>query len=169
MIVSITHLIRRCGHDPIDSRHGGSTRDLPAHAGRGPGRGGADATLLPAELLADDVVVETPFAPPGMRRHEGREAWLAYYRTSGAGLLVRFERFRELATYQTGDPEVIVVEYELTGTVTSTGLRASVTCIAVLRVHDGLITHWREYQDIPAITAALTALPDTGDAVEPAG
>lgn len=122
-------------------------------------RDGASATLLPDELLADDLVVETPFAPPGMRRYEGREAWLSYYRTSGAGLLVRFEQFRELATYQTDDPEVIVVEYELTGTVTTTGVRSSVTGIAVLRVRDGLIKYWREYQDIPAITAALTQPP----------
>ncbi len=121
---------------------------------------GASATLLPAELLADDLVIETPFAPPGMRRYEGREAWLSYYRTNGAGLLVRFEHFRELATYQTDDPEVIIVEYELIGMVTTTGVRSSVTCIAVLRVHDGLIKHWREYQDIPAITAALNTRPE---------
>ncbi|WP_344588636.1 nuclear transport factor 2 family protein [Actinomadura vinacea] len=130
---------------------------------------GAGATLLPAELLAEDLVVETPFAPAGMRRYEGREAWLSYYRTSGAGLLVRFEQFRELATYQTDDPEVIVVEYELTGTVTATGVRSSVTCIAVLGVRDGLIKHWREYQDIPAITEALTRRPEgLGDADMPA-
>ncbi|WP_242895371.1 nuclear transport factor 2 family protein [Actinomadura litoris] len=124
---------------------------------------GADATLLPADLLAEDCLIETPFAPAGMRRYEGREAWLSYYRARGAGLLVDFEDFRELATYRTGDPEVIVVEYELTGTVTATGVRASVTCIAVLGVQDGLIRHWREYQDIPAITDALTRQPDDRD------
>jgi ketosteroid isomerase-like protein len=117
---------------------------------------GADATLLPAELLAEDVLVETPFAPSGRQRYEGREAWLSYYRTGGAGLLVRFEQFRELTTHQTNDPEVIIVEYELTGTVINTGVQASVTCIAVLRTRNGLIRHWREYQDIPAITEALT-------------
>lgn len=121
---------------------------------------GASATLLPSDLLAEDLVVETLFAPAGMRRYEGREAWLAYYRTSGVGLLVRFEQFRELATHQTDDPEVIIVEYELTGTVTATGVRSSVTCIAVLRVRDGLIEHWREYQDIPAITEALSRQPE---------
>jgi ketosteroid isomerase-like protein len=124
------------------------------------GGDGANATLLPAELLAEDLVVETPFAPVGMRRYEGREAWLSYYRTAGAGLLVRFEQFRELATYETDDPEVIVVEYELTGTVIATGVRSSVTCIAVLRVRDGMIKHWREYQDIAAITEALARRPE---------
>ncbi|QFU86659.1 nuclear transport factor 2 family protein [Amycolatopsis sp. YIM 10] len=126
---------------------------------------GADATILPAELLAEDVVVETPYGPPGNQRYEGREAWLSYYRTGGAGLLIRFDQFRELATHQSDDPEVIVVEYELTGTVIATGVQSSVTCIAVLRIRDGLIKHWREYQDIPAITEALTRPPQQ----DPAG
>jgi uncharacterized protein len=117
---------------------------------------GHEATLLPAGLLAEDVMVETPFAPAGLRHYDGREAWLSYYRTSGAGLLVQFERFEELATHRTGDPEVIVVEYELAGRVLATGVRSSVRCIAVLRVRDGLIAQWREYQDIPSITEALT-------------
>ena len=113
------------------------------------GKGDA-ASLLPAELLAEDIVVETPFAPAGMRRYDTREAWLSYYRTAGAGLLVQFERFEELATHRTDDPEVLVVEYALTGEVIATGVQSSVRCIAVLRVHNGLITHWREYQDIPS-------------------
>lgn len=117
-----------------------------------------DATLLPAELLADDVVVETPFSPSGMRRHEGREAWLAFYRDRP--LPIRFERFRELTTHRTGDPEVIVVEYELTGTITTTGVSASATFIGILRVRDGLVKHWREYQDILAISQALRLKPE---------
>ncbi|MEV4753598.1 nuclear transport factor 2 family protein [Micromonospora sp. NPDC049559] len=121
---------------------------------------GDNPTLLPAELLAEDIVVETPFSPPGMRRYDGREAWLAYYRATSAALRVRFERFRELATHQTDDPEVIVVEYELTGTVVSTGVRSSVTCVGVLRVRDGLIRHWREYQDVLAISEALNGRPE---------
>ncbi|MBZ4409127.1 nuclear transport factor 2 family protein [Myxococcus sp. XM-1-1-1] len=129
---------------------------------------GDEATLLPAELLAEDVVVETPFSPPGMRRHEGREAWLAFYRARSAVLPVRFEQFRELATHQTRDPEVIVVEYELAGTVTTTGRRASAVLIAVLRVRDGLIQHWREYQDVLAISEALKLTPeDLGGAGTP--
>lgn len=116
---------------------------------------GSDATLLPAELLAEDVVVETPFAPAGMRRYEGREASLSYYNARGAGLLICFEEFIEVATHLVEDPEVLVVEYGLTGRVIATGVRASVRCIAVPRVRDGLITGWREYQDIPAISEAL--------------
>ncbi|GAB4005624.1 hypothetical protein GCM10029992_54060 [Glycomyces albus] len=117
-----------------------------------------EATLLPAELLAEDLVVETPFSPPGARRIEGRQAWLDFYRAHGAGLAIRFEKFRELATHRTDDPEVIVVEYELGGTVAATGLSDSVTAIGVLRVQEGLIKHWREYQNLPAISQALSGI-----------
>jgi ketosteroid isomerase-like protein len=116
------------------------------------------ATLLPAELLAEDVVVETPFSPPGMRRFEGRDAWLEFYRSRP--LPIRFAEFRELSIRETDDPEVIVVEYELVGTVTTTGMDASATFIAVLRVGDGLIEHWREYQDVLAISKALNLQPE---------
>ncbi|WP_374199574.1 nuclear transport factor 2 family protein [Glycomyces sp. YM15] len=116
------------------------------------------ATLLPAELLADDIVVETPFSPPGMRRFEGREAWLDFY--ASRPLPIRFEAFRELSTHQSADPEVLVVEYELSGTVTTTGIAASATFIAILRVRDGRIRHWREYQDVLAISQALSLRPE---------
>ncbi|WP_158630270.1 nuclear transport factor 2 family protein [Glycomyces terrestris] len=117
-----------------------------------------DATLLPAELLAEDVVVETPFSPPGLRRHEGRDAWLAFYRSRP--LPIRFTRFTELSTRETADPGTLVVEYELTGTVTTTGTTASATFIAVLQVRDGLVRLWREYQDVLAITQALNLRPE---------
>ncbi|WP_220449731.1 nuclear transport factor 2 family protein [Nonomuraea longispora] len=124
-----------------------------------------DPTLLPAELLADDIVVETPFSPPGMRRYEGRETWLEFY--ASRPLPFRFEKFREIATRETADPEVLVVEYEFTGTVTTTGLAASAAFIAILRVRDGKILHWREYQDVMAITQALSLRPEDLGALEP--
>jgi hypothetical protein len=112
-------------------------------------------------LLADDAVIEEPFAPPGRpRRFRGREEFLAFAQAGRASLPVRFEECRELAIHDTADPEVIVVEYELAGTVTTTGRRAAAPFIGVLRVRDGQITGWREYQDAIAIAHALGQLPD---------
>jgi uncharacterized protein len=54
---------------------------------------------------------------------------------------------------------VIVVEYELSGTVTTTGRRAAAPFIGVLRVRDGQVAGWREYQDAVAIAQALGQLP----------
>jgi ketosteroid isomerase-like protein len=111
-------------------------------------------------LLADDAVIETPFAPPGRpRRFCGRDEFLAFARAGRASLPVRFEECRELAIHETADPEVIVVEYELAGTVTTTGQRAAAPFIGVLQVRGGQITRWREYQDAVAIAHALGQLP----------
>jgi ketosteroid isomerase-like protein len=108
------------------------------------------------DALADDVVIEMPFAPPGRpRRFEGRQEWLAFARAEWAALPVRFEECRNVVIHETADPEVIVVEYELAGIVTTTNHRAAAPFIGVLRVRDGKIAGWREYQDVPAIQRAL--------------
>jgi uncharacterized protein len=107
-------------------------------------------------LLADDAVVELPFATPGRpRRFQGRAQFLAFAQAQRASLPVRFTECRDLAIHDTADPEVIVVEYELTGIVTTTGHRASASFIGVLRARDGQVVAWREYQDTMAIAQAL--------------
>jgi uncharacterized protein len=109
-----------------------------------------------AEQLADDVVIEAPFAPPGRpKRVEGREQWLAMAAPGRAALPARFEACRTLAIHDTADPEVIVVEYELAGTVLPTNQPASARFVGVLRVRDGKVVHWREYQDTFTIAHAL--------------
>lgn len=109
-------------------------------------------------MLADDVVVETPFAAPGRpTRTEGKERVLAHTREGRAGFPVRFDDCRNVMIHQTGDPDVIVVEYELAGTHLGTGVRASAPFIGVLRTRDGLLAGWREYQHTMAIAAALGA------------
>ncbi|GII62407.1 hypothetical protein Skr01_24920 [Sphaerisporangium krabiense] len=116
---------------------------------------------MPEESLwADDVVIETPFAPPGRpRRWEGREAFLAYARPRRAELPARLER-RRLVVHETADPDVIVVEYELGGRLPGAREDTWAPFIAVLRVRDGQVAHWREYQDPLVIAAATGTLPD---------
>lgn len=108
------------------------------------------------DLLADDVVIEMPFAPPGRpSRFVGSERFLAFAAPQRADFPVRFEEVRSVVIHDTADPQVIVVEYELAGTVTTTGRQVAAPFIGVLRVRDGKIAHWREYQNVPAIAAAL--------------
>jgi uncharacterized protein len=111
--------------------------------------------------LAADVVIESPFAPPGRpRRFDSRDEFLAFAAAGRAALPpFHFEECRELAVHETVDPEVIVVEYELTGTVPSSNLRATASFVGVLRVRDGQIVAWREYQNVLAIAQALGQLP----------
>lgn len=115
---------------------------------------------LDEELVAPDVVVEAPFAPPGEpRRFEGAANFHKATKAAREALPVRFEVFRVTARHQTTDPEVTVLEYELGGTVLTTGRQASAPFVAVMRVRDGRIVHWREYQDKLAIADALGYLP----------
>lgn len=119
---------------------------------------------FPEDELVDDVLIETPFSPPGARRIEGKENWLAFAGAQRSALPVRFEDCRELAIHRTADPEVIVVEYELTGTVTTTGLRSSAAFVGVLRVREGKTVSWREYQNVLAMSLALGTLPQVVEA-----
>ncbi|MGW6277137.1 nuclear transport factor 2 family protein [Kribbella sp. NPDC055071] len=106
-------------------------------------------------LLAEDVVIEEPFAVGGARRWVGREEWLAFAEPARAGLPIRLDAFTVLAVHETSDPEVAVVEYELGGEIASTGHRGSARFIGVLRVVQGRIAGWREYQNTAAIQQAL--------------
>lgn len=114
---------------------------------------------LDASLLADDCVVEAPFAPPGApRRIEGRDAfaaWAAPRQEALAGR-IRFTTVRDVVIHETSDPEVAVVEYEVEGVREVDGLRAAAPFAVVVRVRDGRIVLWREYQD-PAAMALVAA------------
>ncbi|MDN3354498.1 nuclear transport factor 2 family protein [Actinomadura sp. DC4] len=114
-----------------------------------------------AELLADDAVIEMPFAPPGRpNRFESRAEFRDRTADERAAFPVRFEEVRDVVIHDTTDPEVIVVEYTLAGVNEATGHRASAPFIGVLRVRDGRTVLWREYQNTLAIAAALGQVPD---------
>jgi ketosteroid isomerase-like protein len=111
---------------------------------------------LTGEFLADDVVIESPFAPPGRpTRVEGREEFLASANPQRAVFPIRFDDCRVLTVHDTVDPETIVVEYELTATSTRTGQQATAAFIGVLTVRDGKVVLWREYQNTLAIQQAV--------------
>ncbi|AXB47037.1 nuclear transport factor 2 family protein [Amycolatopsis albispora] len=112
------------------------------------------------DLLAEDAVVETPFSPPGHpRRFDGKAEFVAFAERTRGELPIRFDECRNVTVHETTDPDRIVVEYELAGTVLPAGQSASAAFIGVLRVRDGRITHWREYQNTLAITEFLGGLP----------
>ncbi|ALG12315.1 nuclear transport factor 2 family protein [Kibdelosporangium phytohabitans] len=106
-------------------------------------------------LMADDVVVETPFGQT--KRVEGGETFTRIAREGRAALPVTFTECSTIAIHDTTDPEVIVVEYELAATVNATGEQHSAQFIGVLTVRDSKIVHWREYQDTAKITALLAS------------
>ncbi|MBS2537037.1 nuclear transport factor 2 family protein [Catenulispora sp. NF23] len=108
-----------------------------------------------AALFAPDAVIEMPFegTPEAPLCLAGREAIGEYARRMVASLL-RIDGFDVTAVHQTQDPEVIVVEVNTKGSITTTGKPFSVMSVQILRIRDGRIALFRAYGD-PRLAAQL--------------
>ena len=113
-------------------------------------------SLLPS--FGWGLIVVAAFAALGRpRRIEGKTAFLAMAGPARAAMPIRIDECAIETVHETADPEVIVVEYRLGGVKPATGERGATDLIAVLRVRDGQVVHWREYQDTLAIAQAMGA------------
>ncbi|MFI9816807.1 nuclear transport factor 2 family protein [Saccharothrix variisporea] len=110
------------------------------------------ATL--ADLYADDAVVVTPMRP---QRLEGKAALLEFF--AGAARLPLELAQENVVVHETVDPEVVVVEWDWVGRVTTTGSTFRVPNVQVLRARDGLIVETRDYHDHHTIASALGEVP----------
>ena len=119
----------------------------------------ADADDL-ADLYAVDAVHEFPLLFPGMPpRLIGRDQIRNTYRAAWAASDAAVDEIRNVVVHETTDPEVIVVEQEVAGTVSTTGRRIDAFGVLVMRVHGGLLVHVRDYLDALTINHALGRLP----------
>lgn len=101
-----------------------------------------------ADLYAMDAVHEFPFTSPGFPpRYEGREAVRAGYRAAWGASPARMQEVRRIAAYETADPEVIIAEHLVVGTLTTEATTFTVPGLLILHVRDGLITRVRDYMD----------------------
>ncbi|MFG1645805.1 nuclear transport factor 2 family protein [Amycolatopsis sp. NPDC049252] len=107
-------------------------------------------------LIAPDGYIEWPYRPAGVPdRLEGREQ-IREFLTAQAKGLVRFDEYRNTVIHETTDPEVVIVEYDVHGTVVPTGAPFHQTIIAVLRIRDGLVVSYRDYLN-PLVLAETLA------------
>ena len=96
------------------------------------------------DMMAEDFVMEFPYARPGMRpRIEGRTAVVSYLMTVGEGLSV--DSFDNVVVHETGDPEVVIVEFEAHGRALKVGEPYDQRYISVIRTRDGRMVHYRDY------------------------
>ncbi|MEV1245923.1 nuclear transport factor 2 family protein [Nonomuraea sp. NPDC050022] len=96
------------------------------------------------ELMAPDGVIEWPYRPEGVPETlDGRDEIRAFMATGGR--LIEFERHVDVVIHETADPEVVIVEYTVHGHVAATGAPFTQRVIAVIRVRDGLVVHYRDY------------------------
>jgi uncharacterized protein len=111
-------------------------------------------------LMAPDGYVEWPYRPAGVPdRVQGRER-IREFLTTQAGGLVSFDEYRNTVIHETVDPEVVIVEYDVHGTVIPTGAPLHQTIIAVLRIRDGLVVSYRDYLNPLVLAETLASVGD---------
>jgi len=113
-----------------------------------------DFAALP-ELYAEQTDVRHPMNPYGDHPLLSREALREHFGGTGPRVAeaIRFQP-DNIRIHRTGDPEVIVAEFEYAGTVLATGEPFTVPGIFVLRVRDGRIVESRDYIDHLAMIRA---------------
>lgn len=118
-----------------------------------------------AGLWAEDGVLEFPFAAPGYpTRVEGRGAIAEYMR--GYPDILQITEIPHRLIHQSVDPDVVIVEFEATGTVVATRAPYRMSYVAVITLRDNEIALYRDYWS-PAAAAdvlggtqeLLTAFP----------
>ncbi|MFG6195395.1 nuclear transport factor 2 family protein [Nonomuraea sp. JJY05] len=128
----------------------GSAKEVAARLIEASAAGDHDAMLA---LYAPDVVIEIPFAPPGVpTRSVGSDLLRA--RVAAVKGLWRFDRADGVNLLETADPDVVVAEFTLHGSVTATGRPFASTYVMIVTVRDGLIVHSRDYGN-PMVSAEL--------------
>ncbi len=95
-------------------------------------------------MMADDFVMEFPYARPGMqRRIEGREAVLGYLMTVAGG--VSIDTVDNVVVHETGDPEVVIVEFQAHGRALKVDEPYDQSYISVIRARGGRMVHYKDY------------------------
>jgi ketosteroid isomerase-like protein len=127
----------------------------------------ADASTF-LEMVAEDVVMEFPYSPPGFPvRLDGREAIAKHL--EGLSDIIAFDRMGEPTVHPSTDRNVVIIEFEGFGSGVATGEPYDQTYISVIRTGGGRILQYRDYWNPLVVLRATrgTALIDalvTGEA-----
>jgi ketosteroid isomerase-like protein len=107
------------------------------------------------ELLADDLIFELPFAPPGLvRRIDGGSTFIGFVRRVPEVFdEERLQEFR-IESYAS-DPNELVAEYRSDMNVVATGGKYRNTYVSRFTIRDGKIARFAEYCDPVPLLEAL--------------
>lgn len=110
------------------------------------------ATFL--DMVANDGVMEFPYAPTGLATRLDGKAAIAHHLESLGGMIA-FDGIGEPTIYATTDPDVTIVEFEGFGRGVSTGESYDQRYISVIRTNAGRIVHYRDYWNPLVLLRAL--------------
>ena len=108
------------------------------------------------DIVADDVVYEVLYDVPGLAsRIQGRADLMAAFR--GYVDNIALQSADNLVVHRTDEGRVVVIEYEVHGTILATGVKYHNRFCSIIRIESRKIAHWRDYMDSLAAWNALTA------------
>jgi ketosteroid isomerase-like protein len=108
------------------------------------------------DTIADDAFFEFRYNFPGFPSTvRGRADLVASF--SNYGKSIRLHSGDSLVVHRSQDSRVVILEYEVHGTILSTGVPYDNRFISVVTIENRKIVHWRDYMDSLAAWTALTA------------
>jgi ketosteroid isomerase-like protein len=108
------------------------------------------------DIVAEDVIYEVLYDFPGWPRViQGRAELMANFR--GYGKNIQLHSADKLIAHKTDNGSVLVIEYEVHGTILATGAKYNNRFCSLIQMKDRKISHWRDYMDSLAAWNALNA------------
>jgi uncharacterized protein len=99
--------------------------------------------------------VEVLYEFPGWPRViQGRANLMDKFR--GYGDNIELQSADKLITHKADNGRVLVIEYEVHGTILTTGVNYNNRFCSIVRIENRKISHWRDYMDSLAAWNALT-------------
>ncbi len=107
------------------------------------------------DVFAEDAIFEVLYEFPGWPRIiEGRSALMAMF--AGYVQNMTLHAADHLAVSQSADGRVLTIEYEVHGSVRSSGALYDNRFCSIVHIRDRKIVHWRDYMDSLAAWNAIT-------------
>jgi uncharacterized protein len=107
------------------------------------------------DILADDIVYEVRYDLGWPRVVRGRANLMDQF--EGYVGSIHLQSADELIVNKADNGRVVVIEYEIHGTILATGARYENRFCSIIELGKRKITHWRDYMDSHAAWTALTA------------
>ena len=108
------------------------------------------------DIITDDTIYEVLYEVPGWPRViRGRTDLMTAFRRYVDNVALRSAD--ALVVHTTDDGRVVVIEYEVHGTIIATGVKYDNRFCSIIKIESRKIAHWRDYMDSLAAWNALTA------------
>ena len=106
------------------------------------------------DIVTDDTLYEVLYDVAGWPRIiRGRAHLMAQFR--GYCDNVELQSADKLITHRTDDGQVVVIEYEIHGTILATGVKYDNRFCSIIKIENRKIAYWRDYMDSLAAWNAL--------------